>query len=468
MSSDDSQAEILVPPEGTEVATATKAPVERPVKTRRKRGGKRARGGDTLRVPEPKTVEALPSADVLPEAKLVLELDPEPAPELAADRGVTHTDVAGLQPFSSAEVTAEVELLEQAPSPRITDSQSVSDAVDDTIDLEEPDEVFEELQSEGAGSGPTPRGITPPPHPHKETAREVPMPVFHEPRYWWEKFFNDDYLRSVRMLSDEQVNRQCDFIESRLSLKRGASILDVGCGLGAHAVELAARGYAVVGLDISLPMLSRASDEAQERNQRLNFLHADMRELSFEAAFDAVLCWGTSFGYFDDESNRQVIERLYRTLKPRGRLMLGVVNRDFVVKSQPNVVWFEGDGCLCMEETSFDFISSRLNVRRTLLMEDGRQRESSYSLRLYTLHELGQLLHHQGFRVGEVSGSEATPGVFFGADSSQMLILAERRADTAYPDAEEGNDWEDDTAAPRPTLVDADPRFDDEITGVKQ
>lgn len=463
MSSDDSQAEILVPPDGVDTAAAAKAPTERPAKTRRKRGGggRRARVADTIKVPEEETPGGLP-----PEAKLVLELDLDPA--LAAAEAQIHSNVAGQQPFSSAEVTAEVDLLDQIATTVVADAQPMPEAAEDEIDLEEPDEVLEELGAERSAAGPTPRGVTPPPHPHKG-APEVPLPVFHEPRYWWERFFNDDYLRSVRMLSDEQVSRQCDFIESRLALQPGASILDVGCGLGAHAVELASRGYAVVGLDISLPMLSRASDEAQERDQRLNFLHADMRELSFESAFDAVLCWGTSFGYFDDEANRQVIERLYRTLKPRGRLMLGVVNRDFVVKSQPNVVWFEGDGCLCMEETSFDFIASRLNVRRTLLMEDGRQRESSYSLRLYTLHELGHLLHHQGFRVGEVSGSEATPGVFFGADSPQMLILAERRANTPYPDAEESNEWEDETAAPRPTLVDADPRFDDEeTTGVKQ
>lgn len=151
--------------------------------------------------------------------------------------------------------------------------------------------------------------------------------------------------------------------------------------------------------------------------------------------------------------------------------MLGIVNRDFVVRSQPNVVWFEGDGCLCMEETSFDYIGSRLNVKRTLLMEDGRQRESGYSVRLYTLQEIGQLLHHQGFRVEEVSGSEAIPGVFFGADSPQMLILAERRANTSFPNNGVDPDWEDDTFSPsRPTLVDPTPRFDeeDEVTRVER
>ena len=246
---------------------------------------------------------------------------------------------------------------------------------------------------------------------------------------WWEDFFNDDYLRTVPSPSAKQVRRQCDFIEQRLGLAAGATLLDVGCGLGLHACELTRRGYIVVGLDLSLPMLSRAADEAQDQGFKINFLHADMREMSFENAFDAVLSWGTTFGYFDDEVNRTVLERMHRALKPGGLLLLDVVNRDYVIRSQPNNVWFEGDGCVVMEETQCNYITSRLHVKRTVMLDDGRQRESAYSVRLYALHELGQMLH-KSFRVVEVSGRESTPAVYFGADSPRTIVVAERRVPT--------------------------------------
>lgn len=248
---------------------------------------------------------------------------------------------------------------------------------------------------------------------------------------WWEEFFNDDFLRTVRPPSQEQVSRQCDFLEKSLGLLRGAMILDVGCGLGLQAIELASRGYNVVGLDLSLPMLSRAADEAQDRGMKINFLHSDMKEMAFEGSFDAVLCLGTTFGYFDDESNRQILERFRRALKPHGVLLLDSVNRDFVVQGQPNLVWFEGDGCVCMEETQFNFITSRLHVKRTMILEDREQRESEYSVRLYPLHELGQLMHNMGFRVTQVSGMEATPGVYFGAASPRLILMSERRPEGA-------------------------------------
>ena len=254
---------------------------------------------------------------------------------------------------------------------------------------------------------------------------------------WWEVFFDDDYLRTVRAPTRKQIANQCDFIEKRLGLKPGATLLDVACGLGQQVIELTARGYASVGVDLSLAMLSRASEEAQSRNMRINFLHADMRDLSFEANFDAVTCLGTSLGYFDDDTNRKVMERLLRALKPGGVLLLDVVNRDYVIRSQPNLIWFEGEGCVCMEESEFNFFTSRLHVKRTVILDTGRQLENEYSLRLYSLHELGQLLNASGFRVSEVSGRDALPGVFFGQESPNLMIVAERRPDAPASPSED-------------------------------
>lgn len=286
----------------------------------------------------------------------------------------------------------------------------------------------------GRASVPDLPEVTDPAVPPQPTRISEVRPTKPRAHAWWELFFDDDYLRTVRAPTREQIGRQCDFVERRLGLKPGASVLDVGCGLGLHVIELSARGYSAVGIDLSLAMLSRASEEAQARGMRINFMHSDMRELSFEASFDAVVCLGTSLGYFDDETNRKVIERLLRALKPGGALLLDVVNRDHVIRAQPNLIWFEGDGCVCMEESEFNFFTSRLQVKRTVILDSGRQLENEYSLRLYSLHELGQLMNASGFRVSEVSGREALPGVFFGQESPNLMIVAERRRD-AVPGA---------------------------------
>lgn len=223
-----------------------------------------------------------------------------------------------------------------------------------------------------------------------------------------------------------QVLREASFIEESLGIEAGAKILDLACGAGRHAVELASRGYEVVGLDLSRTMLARAEREASERRQSVALLEADMRDMSFESSFDGVYCWASSFGYFDEEKNIQTARLVHRSLKRGGRFLLDIVNRDFVAQEQPRLVWFEGDGCICIDETNIDFITSRLKVKRTVMLEDGRSRELDYSLRLYALHELGRLLHDIGFRILEVTGHTAIPGIFLGPDSPRLIVLAEK------------------------------------------
>jgi SAM-dependent methyltransferase len=246
---------------------------------------------------------------------------------------------------------------------------------------------------------------------------------------WFEEVFDEDYLRTLPFMSADQTLREVEFIESSLGVKPGGQILDVGCGYGRHSIELVQRGLDVTGLDLSLPLLLRAADEAQKRAMSVNFVHADMRELAFDKQFDGACCMLTSFGYFDEETNLRVAEGIARALKPGGRLLLDLVNRDYVVGDLPSRVWWEGNGCVVLEEVDFNFHTSRIITHRSIVFEDGRQVEQEISVRAYSLHEIGRLLRQAGFRVIDISGGLATRGHFFGGTSRNLLILAEKRTD---------------------------------------
>ncbi len=276
----------------------------------------------------------------------------------------------------------------------------------------------------------------PPPPPAESTESRVPEVEQDGDAPWYEHFFGEAYLRTVRTATPKEVAVECDFIERALRVPVGARVLDAGCGLGAQTVELAARGYHMVGLDISATMISRAYDEAEDRGLQIDFIRGDMRDITFEEPFDALLCWGTTFGYFSEEDNERTIRQFHRALRPNGMLLLEVVNRDFLISSQPNQVWFEVDGAVCMEETDFDYEASRLRVKRRVASHSGQQNDRYYSVRLYALHEIRSLLERNGFRVDEISGREATLGVFFGVHSPKMIIRAER---LPGPFADEGN-----------------------------
>ena len=271
-----------------------------------------------------------------------------------------------------------------------------------------------------------------PPPPKRSVSGESPASVSAEfPRKrlrnpWWEDMFSEDFSRSDHPPTEAEVFKEASFIERSLGVQSGGIVLDLGCGGGHHSVELAARGYGVVGFDLSVYQLALAGELAQERGQKINFLQGDMREMAFEETFDGVLCWNSTFGYFEEDKNIEIAQRMFRALRPGGMMLLDVLNRDYVAAHEPCQVWFDGDSCVCMDDPHVDYITSRLRIKRSLILDDGRTRECVYSIRLYSLHELGKLLHDVGFRVCQASGHPTTPGAFFGPYSPRIIVLAQR------------------------------------------
>jgi SAM-dependent methyltransferase len=365
----------------------------------------------------------------------VPSLDDEAPPELLDDLEVV-ADRPSVEPeVEPAEELDESEVAPAAPAAKPPPAE-VAPAVAE-LPAEESKPPSEDSALAAKQPPPPPRrAATPPPPPTEESKREVkapsapakpePKPARPQRRPWWEELFCEDFARAHAPPTSAQVTREVDFIEKSLGVAPGGVVLDLGCGQGLQAVELSTRGYGVVGYDLSLFQLALAADAAQDRDQKINFLQGDMREMAFEEMFDGIFCWSTTFGYFEEEKNLAVAERMFRALRPGGSLLLDVANRDFLILNQPSQVWFEGDSCVCMDDMSVDFITSRLKVKRSIILDDGRTRETYYSIRIYSLHEIGKLLHDVGFRVTQASGDPATPGVFLGERSPRIIVLAQR------------------------------------------
>jgi SAM-dependent methyltransferase len=278
-----------------------------------------------------------------------------------------------------------------------------------------------------SGISPATAPLSPPPPPQAEADGSLRPRRRRRAKQWFEEIFDDDYLRTLPYLSPKQTEREATFIAESLELSASSSVLDLACGYGRHAMELSGRGHKVTGLDLSLPLLIRAADAARRIGVAVNFVHGDMREMTFDAEFDSAYCMFTSFGYFDDDTNRKVAANLQRALRPGGKVLIELINRDYITRDLPTRVWWQGEGCVVLEEVDFNYFSSRLQVQRSTIFEDGRQLEHEISIRAYSLHEIGKVLHHAGFRVIEVSGGLGLRGKFFGAHSRQLLVLAEKK-----------------------------------------
>ncbi|MFO0637485.1 MAG: methyltransferase domain-containing protein [Nannocystaceae bacterium] len=239
--------------------------------------------------------------------------------------------------------------------------------------------------------------------------------------------FAEHYGALARPQAERLAQAEAAFVMEIAGLVAGQSAIDVGCGDGRHAGALSDSGVRMVGLDASAAQLRAAADAVGPSLPNLRWVHGDLRDRVVTDTFDAVLCLGTTLGYYDEPQNRRMIEGLRDLCRVGGRVVIHIINRDYAVPRLPARTWWQGQGCVVLDEVDFLDRTSRINVRRTIVFEDARQFEHAYSVRAYSLHELVGACEGVGLQVVEVSGSRHTRGRFFGATSPDIWLVCERR-----------------------------------------
>jgi SAM-dependent methyltransferase len=246
---------------------------------------------------------------------------------------------------------------------------------------------------------------------------------------WYEVLFNEDYDRVYGpAFTPERNTAEAEFIESALLLPKGSQVLDVACGHGRHAIELAKRGHHVMGIDLSARFIERAR-QAAEANELTNaeFLVGDMREAYFVNRFDGAYSYFTSFGYFDDNDNKKILESVAKALVKGGMFLLETVNRDWTihkVENQPRR-WDELEpDYLLLEDISFNAHTSRIHTKR-IIFDKGQRRTVEYDIKLYTHAELEDMLEEAGLQVvSTFGGKEKTP---YSVSSPRMIIVSKKQ-----------------------------------------
>ena len=128
----------------------------------------------------------------------------------------------------------------------------------------------------------------------------------------------DDYDQRWRDLaaSGESVHGEADLV---CSLLASGSVLDAGCGTGRVAIELAARGYDVAGVDLDPGML----DTARAKAPHLSWTLADLLDVDLGRRFDLIALPGNVMIFLTPGTEADVVVNLARHLEPSGLLVAG-------------------------------------------------------------------------------------------------------------------------------------------------
>lgn len=215
---------------------------------------------------------------------------------------------------------------------------------------------------------------------------------------WWQDFFAGLWPEVQRASkAPEQTRTDVDFIEHTLGLKPGSRVLDIPCGLGRHSIELAKRGYSVMGVDLQPVLLDKARRATRAEGLNVRFRQGDMRSYRAREPYDAVICMWGSLGYFEDADNLRFLRNCFANLKPGGGLIVDTPVLDtFLAGMLLSPIWREVDDLYILERKSWNALQCRMETSWTFI-KDGHTETRESSLRIYTLQELLMLLHNIGF-----------------------------------------------------------------------
>ena len=228
----------------------------------------------------------------------------------------------------------------------------------------------------------------------------------------------------------EDTVKQVDFLIKKLGLTGDEKILDLACGFGRHSLELARRGFQVVGVDITRAYVEDARKQAEKENLSATFLHRDIRDVEFEEEFDVVLNMADgAIGYLEnDTENMKIFDVIAKALCHGGKHVMDIMSADYADTHFPCNLWDAGEIGITLSKFEWD--------RKSQIMLYGQndfaygecltapQFEAGDPIHLYHLEEIKHIMKNRDMRVCQVfSKFDGTPG---NDDEIQMIVFSEK------------------------------------------
>jgi D-alanine-D-alanine ligase len=280
-----------------------------------------------------------------------------------------------------------------------------------------------------------------PPRPARPAARRPRTlgPVadleHHLPGEWWRELFDSLYLRTDGDVVENDINTiaEVDLLVQSTGIGPGDRLLDLCCGQGRHAIELARRGFKhITGMDRSRYLVRLARRRAKKLGLEIAFREGDARKLRVpDSSLDCVFVMGNSFGYFDvEDGDVKVLASIKGALRSGAMLALDVTDGEWMQRHfEPRSwEWIDQNFFVCRER-SLTADGTRLVSREVVVhAERGVIADQFYAERLYSREHILALLERLGFRNPRTHDNlraASTRGQDLGMMGTRLFITAE-------------------------------------------
>jgi SAM-dependent methyltransferase len=244
------------------------------------------------------------------------------------------------------------------------------------------------------------------------------------------KWYDDDAFWDIWgpiMFSPERwedTPEEVDNLIDLLDIDPNAKILDLCCGPGRHALEFARRGFSVTGVDRTRKYLEEARRRVEKEKLKLELVQKDMRRFRRPGRFDAALNLFTSFGFFEDQKDDQLmVSNVYDSLKDGGVFVIDMMGKEILARIFRERDWQETNGAIMLEERKVSKGWTWME-NRWIMIKDGKTREFRFSHRPYSAAELTRLMADCGFAETKVYGSLA--GTPYDHQAKRLVVVARK------------------------------------------
>ena len=219
-------------------------------------------------------------------------------------------------------------------------------------------------------------------------------------------------LLKMEAVAEAEVKGICKIL-NQFKIGTGSKILDFSCGIGRLSVRLANEGYNVVGYDPSIFFLKKARQRAQASiaNRSIRFYHGEPRHVSqilsrsSDAEFRAIIIMGNSLGYSSTDHDLIIMQELLTLSSRDGCILITQTeNKDWRVKNFERYIISDYPKLQVQEYWKFKPVDSTSEgIWRFYRKKNGSINlqlalDLRLRLRLYSLHELKDVINRSGWR----------------------------------------------------------------------